>query len=257
MKPIWSGHGFVTPFIQPEEWLFGAIALHDKPLRPIEGWRKFLPLFESQNKNGIELYNCTAFGTLNALETLQLVKYGEKVNYSDRLLGVMAGTRPPGNNPHIVMETLREGGVASEELHPWNGESVNDYYDKGRIPSRAVSEARKWLRAYSSNHQWLFTPFYQLEEKQENLMRSLEHSPIGISVYAWWKNGILHQKPEGAIDNHWCVLFDYEKGHYWTIYDSYEDEVKLLDWNYDFEFAKLITLEKKEAKRCFLMQWFD
>lgn len=254
MKPQFQGHGFQTPFIKEDEYLFGklgALGITKKPLRPLGGWKKFLPLFEHQSM-GFETSNCTAFGSTNAIEVLQLVQFNEVANYSDRALGIMSGTTLQGNTPQVVLETVRNNGLAFEETLPMS-KTAEEYY--ANLTDTATAEGRRWVRKYKFNHEWTFTPFYDEEEKKENLIKSLEFSPIPVAVYAWWKEGVLYKKPVGATANHWCMLFDYDKGHWWAIYDSYEESVKLLDWNYEFEFAKSISLEKKPEKKCFLSLW--
>ena len=53
-----------------------------------------------------ETFNCVSFGTLSAIETLMFRLFGEKVNYSDRWIGIMAGTNA-GTNGNDLGHDLR------------------------------------------------------------------------------------------------------------------------------------------------------
>ena len=96
-----------------------------------------------------------------------------------------------------------------------------------------------------------------LKQKQELLKIALRHSPLGVSVYAWAlddEDGLYFKNGE---DNHWCVCFGYEDGKYWKIFDSYDNSIKHLKWDFDFGFVKKYYIIKKpEQKRNWLIDLF-
>jgi hypothetical protein len=246
---MWQGKGFIQPYIKPDEYIFGGRKLPDEVLSDSGGWAA--PLFEPQRK-GIETFNCTAFNTLTPIEMILKVKYGLDVNYSDRFTGTAAGTYPPGNNPHKVAESIRKVGLLLEEYLPFGVETLDEYY--APLPKHLLRKAKQWLAVYDFMHEWVFTPFFNPEEKRENLKKALRFSPLGVSVYAWEKNNGFYVKPRGAVDNHWTTLRGYEEGKYWEIFDSYEEEHKKLAWDYDFEFAKRYWVGRKEIQN---PSWFS
>lgn len=65
-------YGYVEPTILGSDFHFGGghgLTTGKPILAPDRDWRKYLPRFEPQRKD-IETQNCTAFGTLQGIETL-------------------------------------------------------------------------------------------------------------------------------------------------------------------------------------------
>ena len=91
---------------------------------------------------------------------------------------------------------------------------------------------------------------------REKLKTELKSSPLGVSVNAWHKAGDLYVKEKGSRDNHWTLLFGYEDGKFWKIYDSYEDNIKHLAWDYDFGFVKRYYISRNAVeKKTSFMAW--
>ena len=64
-------YGFVRPKIEGKHYVLGGVFSLPKSVLQADGqWDKWLPDREFQNMNGVEVYNCTSFGTLNCIETL-------------------------------------------------------------------------------------------------------------------------------------------------------------------------------------------
>ena len=118
--------GFVTPRITADHFQLGGGMVPVENIRPDGQWLDCLPADEPQFHTGFETFGCTCFGTLNAREILRyahlLSRFPEptRPNYSDRFTYKMSGTKPPGNDPHIVAESIRNYGVISEELLPFS-----------------------------------------------------------------------------------------------------------------------------------------
>ena len=240
-------YGFIADDIQPDHYTFGA-ELNVLSIQPNGNWSQYLPAFEAQNRNGLETMNCTSYGTLNCIEILMRKLFNLPADYSDRFIGILAGTTVYGNSPHTVAEAIRKTGLIDEGLLPFGDiDNWNDYYSPYPLPKNLIKEAGKWLRQYEFNHDWVFVNVEQ-SRKPELLMLALKSSPIGVSVNAWHEKGGMFYKPKGSQDNHWCTLYGYDEGKYWLVYDHYEAQTKRLVWDYDFSFAKRFIIKKRESK---------
>src|SRR3990167_3110835 len=145
-KDNMRNYGFIAPIFKDEDYLFGDANIPDEILCPDGDWRPWLPDIEVQNVNKVETYNCTAFGTTNAIEIFLLKKYGIKFNFSDRGLGIMAGTKEGGNDPQTVAEALKHFGLFAEDILPFNDDikTINDYYSPNPLPQNLSDEAVKF-----------------------------------------------------------------------------------------------------------------
>ena len=246
-----NGYGFISHVIEEDNYVLGASALPAIELCPDGQWDDLLPEEEVQIKRGVETYNCTAYGTLNALEILFLKLFVERKNFSERYVGIMAGTKPYGNSPHVVIETIRKvSGVIDDSMLPFDEaiDNVEEYFSPSPMSFEYLNEGKKLLDRYSIGHEWVFTGG-DLAHKQGQLKEALKYSPVGISVYAWnLGDDDIYVKPAGKNDNHWTVLYGYEEGKYWKIFDSYDHTHKKLAWDFDFGQAKRYHIEKKAPK---------
>lgn len=239
-------YGFLKPDITPEDYVFGSNQLGFTELQPDGQWDEFLPIPELQNRNNLETYNCTAFGTLNAMEILMHRLFGSKFDFSERYVGILADTVIGGNNPHKVAETIRKQGVVKDELLPFSSEigTWEEYYSPKPMTGDLLVEGQKFLNKYNFGHDWLWTGG-TVKQKQKKLKEALKSSPICVSVNAWYKKQGKYYKPKGSEDNHWCTVYGYKDGEYWKVFDHYDDTAKRLEWDYDFGFAKRYTIELK------------
>lgn len=240
--------GFVAPTeICPEEYVLGAGNIPEHELQPNGQWDDFLPIGSETQNRYVETYNCTSYGTLNVVEIIFRKKFKKEKDLSDRYLGSVAGTRPPGNSPHVVAEAMRKSGIVSESSLPYSPEidTIDEYFSLGSRAKQLKSEGKKWLEIYDFRHEWVFTPGISLAEKKIRLMTALRYSPVGVSVLAWKERDGLYFKEAGEPDSHWTVLYGYVDGKYWKIYDSYDNTLKKLEWDYDFGFAKRYFVDAK------------
>jgi hypothetical protein len=200
---------------KPEDYVFGS-ALPFDVLQEDGNWTKYLPPPEWQSVWGevtFETSACATYGTLNALEILIARKYGRQADKSDRFLATVSGTTIQGNSPQRVGETLRKLGVPLEEEWPASGAtSFTEWYQTP--PPSVYEKARKFLDKYNVKHEYV---------KPQDIEEALKTSPLGISVYAWIKQGGEYVHPVGANDNHWCVLIACTPEHF-IVYDTYEDD---------------------------------
>lgn len=233
--------GFIAPKIEREHHVLGGSG-DIFPVICADGIWNDMPLKEYQMKK-FETYNCTSFNTLNQIEAYIYKVFGETVNYSDRWLGIIAGTKPPGNDPHIVMEAIRQYGLIPEEMLPWSDDlqNVEEYYSfKGGDGETCYEEGRRWLEKWDFKHKWAFDSNQPNDEKENNLKVSLGICPPTLAVYAWAtdERGVYVRK---GYDTHWTMMrafTDFKK-----IFDSYEPVDK--DVDQEIYFCKIICLKKK------------
>src|SRR3990167_2498692 len=232
--------GYIEPEVKKEDFVLGGNQVPKENLQPDGQWLSYLPSEEEQIRKGVDVNNCTGFGTNSALETYSKRKFFQTVNYSDRYLGIVAGTYPPGNDPNKVVETLRTvAGCIPEEIMPFvDGMAVDDYYAPKPPTTEARQLGREWLKKYYLRHDWAVTPQTEEGIRPQLLMEALKHSPVPIAVSAWQLIGDNYFR--FGQDNHWCVLVGYKENEYWIIWDSYIPYVKHLSWDFKFNWAKRI-----------------
>ena len=241
-------YGFIEPTFDENDYTFGSGALRVEILQEDGQWDEHLPPVELQRVRNIETVSCVAFATLNAIEILLKKKYGEDKDFSERYTAILAETDRIGTTPKRGAEAIRKQGVISDELLPFSEDikSWSEYHSPTPMLSGFLEKGAKWLENYDFGYDWVFTGG-SIENKRESLIRALQSSPVGVSVYAWVQNGEYYIKPEGVRDTHWTVCYGYVEGAYWKIFDTYDNTHKKLVWDYNFGFAQRYTLDKKES----------
>ena len=208
----------------------------------------------------IETLTCTQHGTNNAIETLERRLFNLPSDYSERLVAIGSGNTETGNDPHKVAEWIRHNGLVDEKVLPFDDsiETWEQYFSPNPLTNELSNKAKLWLKNREFKHEWVFQGG-SIQNKQKMLLEALQYSPIGVSVDAWKRNDDgLYVKTPGDRDNHWTIIVRGEKKKPWKVLDSYYDDdfIKELDWNYDFNFAKLYVLNYVEKKECWLKNYF-
>ena len=247
IKPM----GFKPPEIKPADYFFGSAItkIPDKIINNSGQWLDYLPTKESQYKiikDGdktyyVEPFGCTGFGSNNVWEILHLFLYQQEVNLSDRAINILAGNTKTGNNPENPMEVLRKIGVCSETSLPYDNSCINweAFHSPKPLPDILKAKCKEMLDKYDFMHEWVLTA------NKDTLWEALKRSPLGISVLAWQMRNGMYYKNKGESDNHWVVLIGGEYGKFWYVFDSYDNYIKKLEWEYDFRYAKRCYLKKK------------
>lgn len=190
--------------------------------------------------NSVAVHNCTNYSTLNCLEALIFRHYGELYNFSERYTGVLTETTPEGNEPNIVIEVIRKtSGLIPEEELPFDDSirSWNEYYSPKPMTEEYLSQGKKWLSKWIVKHEWV-TP------TSEDMKEALKRSPLGASVFAWAKNADgLYCRPS-PFENHWVMIYGYEEGKYWKVFDNYNSTHKRIVWDYPWKWLKRYHIEK-------------
>lgn len=65
-----ANYGLIIEPTEIDHYVFGGSSVQQDILQADGQWDNFLPDKEIQNRNGIDVYNCTAFGTVNCIEIL-------------------------------------------------------------------------------------------------------------------------------------------------------------------------------------------
>lgn len=253
--------GFIEPQIDSTHWILGASNTPIFPTLAEDGnWEMDYPSQgELQSKRGIETFNCTGFNTLKPIQAIIHRLTGERVNYSDRWLGIIAGTKEPGNDPHKVAEAIRKYGLIPEEMLPFSDDiqNVDEYYSfKGADKETCYRAGREWLAKYEFMHSWVFSPGQPILEQKNNMKIALKNSPLGIAVYAWASNEKDVYYSLG-LESHWTSAYSEEE--YLNIFDSYEPFKKKVDQSLRYVKRYSVILKKKddlteEQKQGFLAQ---
>ncbi len=238
-------YAFKEPIITSDNYILGAGNVTHKILQENGNWDALLPDGEYQNKRGLETYDCTGFGTLNAVEAIMRTEFGVNENYSDRWVGIIAGTTEGGNDPHVVCEAIRKYGLIPESMLPFSDDisTFEEYYSfKGSDMTECYKAGRAWLEKYDFKHEWCFQPSQPLDEKMNNIKISLKYSPLGVAVNAWQTDseGIYVRS---GNDNHWVMIYSYDD--FVRIFDSYDPFRKNLDPQYGFKYCKVFNIEKR------------
>lgn len=213
-----KNYGLKLDAPKPEDYIFGGGMMPYEVLEPDGDWSDSLPVTERQDLNGIEPSACVTFTVLNCVEMLIKKKYGITVNYSDRFLASISGTKEGGNSPQVVCEFLRKIGVVPEEVLPFD--STIDTFDKfyAGIPASLIKLAEEFKKNWDFTHEYVPT-------LPNEITKALRSSPLLISVSAWFKNHEtgLYERPPGMVDNHATTLISERIGEFRRVFDSYGD----------------------------------
>lgn len=252
-KPV--SQNFLPEPIKDEHYVLGDGKLSASVLMPDgHGWGKYLPLGETQYKNGIDPQSCPAGGSLNCLEAIGNKKYNEHLkgykifqdDLSERALAILMGMDGHGGYPHDAAEKIRTIGVLPEAFLPFD-KTITDlkkYFSPKPLSYTLFKYCYSWIKKYTFGHQWLFYGNEPVSYKQQAIKEGLKYSPVGVAGYAWSLHSDGKYYHDGP-DVHWFIVFDYVEGEYWMAFDTYEPYIKKLDWQYNFGYAKGYSLDRK------------
>jgi hypothetical protein len=236
------------PIVLGDNWLAGTersigASLGEVVLKPDHNWRPFCPPGERQFNASIDVQGCVSWAWTNAIEIYLRFVFSILRNFSDRFLAVASGTKPTGNDPHVVAETLRLKGVPLEEEYPFTPDLTTWEKFYAAIPRLIYTIAVRFIAEFDFFHEYISaTP--------AEIKRHLTFSPLPAAVCAWHKdaNG-LYYMPQGTRQNHYVVIVDYVDREYWWVYDSYDLEkdgefFKKVRWDHPFILVKKFTLRR-------------
>ncbi len=247
-KPIKLG--FVPSLIDNGQYVFGGSFLPKDVLQADGNWSAYLPTYEPQFNDSFDSFGCTTWGTQNALETLYKKIYGGEHNFSERYTYITSDTRPPGNDPHTIAETIRKFGLVDNDVLPMT-EDFDEFLRPTPMSKSLVSKGKKWLREIDYRHEWVFHNSPDKHKRVALLKEALQYSPVALSVTAWIKEGDVY------VDNdqpncHWTMCFGLKEENgetYPLIFDSYDQTLKVLHPDHHIECAKRFYIKKKEVEK--------
>ena len=250
-----KNYGFdETKVIIKEEDYFLGSNLPLDVVNPSGDWQEFLPVYEPQASK-FETWGCTAWGTLNQIETYMKKEFGGEYNYSDRFTYLLANISPPGATPTRAYEAIRKKGVIPDTLLPY-AETYEEFLQPNPMLTEFLKKGLEWHSKYKFNHEWIKNP------NPDKIKEALKFSPVCVSVTAWVsENGVYVDK--GQRNTHWCLAFKVEdnKVH---VFDSYDNAIKVLHPDHHTKFAKRIRIVKravplqfKPKKRYNVFDWFN
>lgn len=220
-------YGFQKPEILPDQWILGG----QETLQPDGQWDAYLPIYEPQFENGYDTYGCTVWGTQNAIEIFLKKTTGIEYNFSERFNYILAGVRPPGADPHHVMESVRRYGLIPNQSLPM-APTFEEFLKPDPMDDKLLAIGRHWKRKNTFTHSWV--------RGAEEMKKALQSSPLCVSVSAWYRDGDVYVD-NGKPNNHWCVCFGWnDKG--WKIFDSYDHSVKIYSFDSLISFCKSISV---------------
>jgi len=219
--------------IEEEDYLSGI--LPREVVNPSANWEEWLPVFEHQAEK-YETWGCTAYGTLNQIETYMKKVFGFEPNYSDRFTYILANISPPGAPPSRAYEAIRKKGVIDQALLPY-ADTYEEFIEPNPMLSGYIKNALEWHSKYKFNHEWIKDP------TPDKIQEELKFSPIDVSVTAWIEqNGLFVDK--GQRNTHWCEAF-YVNGSKPVVFDTYNKSIKTLHPDHHIKYAKRIRIVKR------------
>lgn len=240
-------YGFVQPILDELHYIAGAFSPIPKiVLEPNGQWDDSIPVYEAQKlEDGEDEDGCSVWGTENAIEFLMKKLNGKDFNYSERYIYNVSNTLPPGNDPHVIAETVRNFGLIDEAMLPIT-KTLDDFIKPRPMNEVFIKLGKQWLDDYDFKHEWLFVKGMEKESRTERMKEYLLYSPLGISVTAWiMENEVYVDYNEP--NNHWCVCFGWnDRG--WKVFDSYDQSVKIVSFDHNIQYCKRYFIQKKVNK---------
>jgi len=228
-----------------EDWFLGTI--DDDVIFEIPNWISYDIIKQSQKNRNFDIWSCTVFAILKAVQYHFKVKYNINLDLSENFTAVMAGVKwGVGCSIRAVLESVRKDGRLEEIDWPFLPMETKEEYFKPITPS--LKEKAKDIRK-----KWKFN-WEVVGKSHANIKEALKKSPVIVSGYAWKKNSQGNYFESGERANHAFLVIGFE-GDYPIIDDSYvdafeykekptnKDFIKKLDKGFRFSSAHRIRIE--------------
>lgn len=203
----------------------------------------FMPEGEVQKKGSFDALACVTHAFQNHIQGVQIRKFNEKDNRSERFTAKMSGTTKEGNSASNVINSIRKDMTVAEERWPFaDGMTWDQFYSP--IPSDIIQEALRWGK--SIRH-------WPIDMRNDTLVWEA-HKRFGTIVVAglaWYlRNGVYHS-PIRGVYGHMFVKAKYTRpGEFHKAFDSYEPFFKELAVDYDFfRWGWVCDVFKVQARR--------
>ena len=240
----------ISEILDPSAYILGGvISLPKVIINPGRNWQPYFPKYEPQFNSSIDTAGCTVWGSQNCLETYLKKATGIEPNYSELFNYILAGIKPPGADPHKVLESIRKNKLIPNELLPFNESFTSlEQLTPDLITSAMRQEAEKW--PHELKHEYVWNTKQTKDERKAKIREYLQYSPLAVSVTAWIKQGDVYVDG-GQPNTHWCELGK-EVSNGWLIFDSYDHSEKVISFDHNIQICKRFYLQKKAIKRFWL-----
>jgi hypothetical protein len=236
----------IAPIKYGDYVLGGISGITKEVLQSDRDYTPWLPTTEYQFGTYGDTYGCVTFSALNSLEILFKRKYNIDINFSDRFTVVLSGTkRGQGNYLTKVGDSIRkEHGLVKEETYPWDRakETLDDYYDKGKITKEMYDEGLNFLANHEVKYQWVLP-------NALNYWEALQYGPVQVTVNTTAKevDGVI-QPVNSSVVHHAVTMVKAIKDKEFIIFDHYLKNIKRYAWNFNFGPSLQYSLVKKNMK---------
>ena len=248
-----KNYGILPPPVNDKEWVMGAVSgIVFEKRNTIADWRGFLPTEERQKFRNFDSFGCASFSCLNSVETQFhfLIKSGllrqddldwlkekgyfdenGKINFSDRWLVVLSGTKPGvGNYIHAVWDAARKFGLVPQSHVPFREDMTQvEYYNKSDFTKDTYDLGQEFLKRF-------YVRYERVATDDSSVKKALEQAPVqcGIATCQPWETDqtILYC---GLPANHAIILTRIDSVKF--LADSYPPFQKKLSCTYKIDFA--------------------
>lgn len=243
-----SAQGLVIEAPQAKDHILGAAGELGGPafeiLVPDGQWAPYMPESELQRNDFGDTFMCVSFSLNNTHEALLKRLYDEIINKSDLFLGVGSGTvRGRGNSKRAVADFNRLNGFVLEGDYPYLRSTTLD--DAYKPLTRALLEkGKKSLDIFDFGYKWLADNGYV------SIKDGLKYSPVQVDVsgsYKMDRNGHVVWDRNNEAYTHEVIIFGFEEGKCWHVFDSETEQFLKFTWFYPFG-SPMIHSVKKNMK---------
>lgn len=243
---------FIYPNIKESDRVFGS-AISLPILRENGDWRDSLPPTEDQNIRGIESSACYIEAQQHSIATLleEVFKIPNE-NFSARFNALLSNGTQNGGDPVQGAKSIKYDGLIPEDMMSFGPyiQSWDDFHSwKGVNMFDCKKEGKNWLSNWSPNFKIIVEKDYALETKYLQIREYLKRGTCPISVTAWYEKNDMYYKPNGLRDNHLVEAVYIDEQNRIHIRDTYYPYDKILEPNYDFEFALVWLLDRNTQKK--------
>lgn len=239
-------NGLILPEVSVESYEFGGMTPLDQEIIIPDGNAiPFLPQFERQSAVYFDTWGCVSSSFDNCVQTSLKARYNVELDFCDRDLIVLSGTKPRvGNSGEKVGATAIARGLIPQSLDDFDMTSRDPkmteelFYSYIRS-AKGEDAAEQFKKDYTLILEWV------PRERWEDASRC---GALQVYVKAWVYDETLKRyiNPTGTY-NHAVMMADYKTC---KIFDTYEPMIKQLDsWESAYPLALKINIIKKNMDK--------
>jgi len=252
---IYKNRGLIPPLDNPKEYQMGGLSgvVHEER-NTLKNWLNFLPSEERQKFRLFDSFGCTTYSCLNSIETqFEFLRFSKlirnedllwlknngymdangKVNFDDRWIVVLSGTKPGvGNYMNAPWDAARKYGLVPQGATPFREDMTQkEYYNKSDFPPETYLLGMQFLKRFLIQYERI-----GLVDDQ-NLIKALGQAPvqIGLPTCSGWEGSPIINYCDYSA-NHGSMLAFMDKDYKYD-FDSYPLFLKKLVAKYKIDFA--------------------